>query len=738
MLVKSVEELERLLQPIFNGEVSVAGFDTETTEVPDDRFTPFGTDVRMAGFSMSWGHGDTAVDFYVAVRHAPYDWRRPARLIPAEWVERLTRDEGVALDGTWALGYGHKTALSWDPNLPLEPVLALLRRAFATPGIQWRAHNWPFDAKIVMVDGVPLPDDMMDTQIHSVLTDERRLDEWDEEAKRWKHKGHGLKFLGEFLLGREAVEKTLLDDARKVLECNSWAHLPLRTIVAPYAWQDTRLCIEVGDYFLDPVKTPLSADPAIQELIREHHVEMRHLIAMEARGIKIDVAECARRAAEREKLLPQIQQRVNEMPLKLTLNLASPTEVGAALYGPLGFPKYRGKEDTRKATLKQVRALVLGGAPTAIPQEQALAVLDALLEYRAAAKELQAFYLPLVEFADGESTIYTVLNALRAKTTRMSASKPNVQQAQKLKKGKPPETSVRSVFKPRDGHVLLAPDFSQQELRVAGHFALAVPRDFRYLFSWRCTLKKRGDCKGRGAHGDGVIHTGTRGLSTATAPEEMKLVNGFLSGDRSFDPHQIMADAAGVDRDEGKTADFALIYGAYIYKLAETLNCSFDKAKLLYESFWDQAFPELAHVKTFIGERLRCAGPEGYYSHQTSIRTLHGGRIFVGSSHEGFNYIVQRSCREILLKAINRTAALIAAERAPYHMVFPVHDQLILEAPADSLDQRLVTAICREMVEAGSASKIPMVVEGSVCRDNWAETEKLPGWGWCGVTNSAV
>jgi len=719
MLIKSVDELVGILEPVLRGDVGEAGFDTETTEVPDDRFTPYGTDVRMAGFSMSWG-ADT--DFYAAVRHAPYDWRRPARLIPEEWLHRLMTQEGVRLDGTWQE--------NWNPNLPLDEVRDVIKLAFAVRGVNWIAHNWPFDAKIVMVESIELPEFIEDTQIDSVFTDKRPLDEWDDEKKRFTHQGHGLKLLCELYLGRDPVEKTLLDEARKVLECNSWAHLPLRTIVAPYAWQDTRLAVDLAAHMRT---RDLWQDPAIQALIRQHHEEIRYQVQMESTGIKVDVDECRARAAEREERLPQIQASVAELPLepRLAMNLASPTEVAAQLYGPLAFPKYRGKEDTEKATLKQVRAIVAAGTPTALPQEAALALIDLILEYRKVQKQLTAFYRPLVEFADGENTIFTVLNALRAATTRYSASKPNVQQMEKPKKGKERD-SVRYVFKPRDGHVLITPDYSQQELRVAGHFALAVPRDFRYLFTWQCTLKKRGDCKGDGPHGEGVVHVGRRGLSTATAPEEMKLVQGFMSGDRSFDPHQIMADEANVDRDTGKTADFALIYGAFIWKLMETLNCTYEEAKRIYDTFWQNAFPELNHVKLFIGERLRRHGIKTVYSHQESIRTLHGGRIHLAGAHKGFNYIVQRSCREILLKAILGVGAVI--KPTPYRMLFPVHDELVIEAPRDSLDQGVVHGICKAMVMAGAASRVPMVVEPNVCYNSWAEKEALPlEWGYNGV-----
>ena len=49
-VVETFDELRDLLRPILEGRIERFAFDTETTEVLDERFTAWGTQTRMAGF----------------------------------------------------------------------------------------------------------------------------------------------------------------------------------------------------------------------------------------------------------------------------------------------------------------------------------------------------------------------------------------------------------------------------------------------------------------------------------------------------------------------------------------------------------------------------------------------------------------------------------------------------------------------------------------------------------------
>jgi DNA polymerase I-like protein with 3'-5' exonuclease and polymerase domains len=484
-------------------------------------------------------------------------------------------------------------------------------------------------------------------------------------------------------------------------------------------------------------------DPRVQELIRKHTWEIRRANDMERRGIGIDQEGAKREAAAAEDKVGVLLKQANDIA-GVALPINNGDELANILYGTLGLPQYRDLRNTRKATLKQVRQRLAkdpGGSTSAgMLHMNAMELLDLIVDYRKAEKELTSFYRPLTYFGD-EGRIHTILRPLQAKTTRYSASKPNMQQM-------PRKGEVRKLFRPKPGHVFLLFDYSQQELRVGAHYAQAIPEAFEWRFTWRCTLAKRGDCKGKAPHGPKddiaackkVTHFGFRNM-WSRQKGSMGLVDGFLSGDRDFDPHQTMIDTCAgrgieIDRGTAKAGNFSMLYGAGPYKVSEILDCALDFAKDLHKTFWEHAYPELGRVKDFIDERLRRAGPRLTWSHEDFIRTLHGGRIHLDDGYYGLNYIIQRSCREILLNAILDTATYLEAAKVPYVQILPVHDELILEAPEDEVDENVVRSIARIMVEAGALSAIPMVVEPAIAEVSWGEKSALPlSWGFNGVTD---
>jgi DNA polymerase I-like protein with 3'-5' exonuclease and polymerase domains len=366
-------------------------------------------------------------------------------------------------------------------------------------------------------------------------------------------------------------------------------------------------------------------------------------------------------------------------------------------------------------------------------------VLDGIRAYRDAYKEVTAFYEPMT-FYSVEGVIHPVIRAVGTGTFRMAVEKPNLQQAKK--KG-----PVRRLFKPAPGRGFLFLDYSSNQMRIAAHYARAIPESFQYAFTWACTLAKRGDCKGRAPHGPPndpeacrkVIHTGRR-MEWSTAPERMPLYEGFLSGDPDFDPHQRSVEVCngyyglGLSRDECKTGNFACLFGAWYPKLADTLDCTDEVAKRFHTYFWQEAYGELGRVKDFIAERLRTAGRPSAWSGQPFIRTMHGGRLYLRSGHKAMNYLIQRSEREIVLQGVLAVAEYLEQERIPYRFVLVVHDEVILDFPLDSLDQGVVRNIATLLVRAGKASLVPMVVEPEVAYKSWGEKEPLPRhWGCDGV-----
>lgn len=742
-LIERPDELRELLRPVLDGEVSEFAFDTETTEIVDDYFTTYGTDVKMAGFSISFDRPDgSEVDLYVPVRHQPYDWRRRPDLIAGDlendgpgWLRRLTEIEGVTppCEGS---GYPGGEWAELSPNLHPADVFPILGEALWTGAIVF-AHNAHFDARILERDGLLIPwERLLCTQAASIYTDPRPLDLYDEDANEYVHGGHALKHLGEVWLGVPADAQALLQQAKQALGVGSarledYSMLPLRTAIAPYAAMDTRLTLKLAHHIRQREAWKL---PAVQALLEEHRRELPIIMAMEREGLHVNRELASARAEEKRAERSELIQKMKKLAGR-DVPVDSPTRLREVLYGDLGIPRFRGNDDTRDATLKHLRTKLVADGEADWKAE----LLDAIRDYRSVSKEISSFYDPL---AKGGDVIHPIIRQLGARTLRQTASKPNAHQMKKPKKGSDPTTSVRHLIRPSEGSVFVCADYSAQEMRGAAHYTVAIPEAFPYRFTWRCTLQRRGDCKGKPPHGPKEIHVGWR-ETIDEAPSAFYLHDGFLNEGTSFDPHQKMVEMVArenydLDRDKCKTGDFAILYGCGGPKLADTLNIPISTAYKLIRLFWDRAYPELNRVKTFISERLRKIGPETKWSHQDYISTMHGAPIYLSDGYKGLNYVVQRSCREILLKATIACQQYIDENGLAddYRIALTVHDEIIFEIREAHLDQVHVRALCRRMVEAGAKSRVPMVVEPKLARVSWATKEALPAeWGWNGVTD---
>jgi DNA polymerase I-like protein with 3'-5' exonuclease and polymerase domains len=725
-LVGNLEELEELLHPILDGQVAWAAIDTETTLVEDERFTPYGTGTRVAGFSVSYDYSPKltravkSVDFYAPLRHVPYDWRRPPEVLAKkdpEWFKILTEEEGVDPAGGWK-------APEWDPNLIFKDAIALLQAALAAGQTRWVAHNWGFDGPMLSVDGLKIPwGRIEESQFLSQFTDDRPLDAWDEERNRYVV-SHRLKDLGEDILGVPADAQARLQVAQQVLgkgqaKLQDFSMLPLRTALSIYACMDTRLTLRLLHHCRGR-KT--WEDPRIQERYRQEVALIPHIKALQELGVEIR-PELARELAEKAEIeLSEITRKTNEVAGRV-LNFGCSEVLSQQLYGELQMPVYRDNTDTQKATLKMVQKRCMDPASYhgKLAPSVARDVLQGILDYRAKEKELTAFFRPLSVYgADG--TIHTLIRQMAAATTRMSSAKPNLQQAKK--KGE-----VRRVFKPRDGKLFGFLDYDQVEMRLAAHYAKMMPESFRSVFTWSCTMAKRGSCKGRGTHGPKddaeacrkVIHTG-RFPSWQYRPAKLHLYEGFMT-DPTFDPHQRMADVAGVERDVAKTSNFALLYGAGYNKLAETLDCTRERAKELFHFFWDDAYPELNYVRGFIDERLRRVGARTKFSHSDFITTLKGGRIHLDSGYKGFNYVVQRSAREVFGDGFLEVC-LLCEGLDGYDVVMPTHDEVTLEIERSEYDVGVLRQVAQLMRDAGSDCSVPLTVGCEVSDQNWHKDDR--------------
>ena len=106
-----------------------------------------------------------------------------------------------------------------------------------------------------------------------------------------------------------------------------------------------------------------------------------------------------------------------------------------------------------------------------------------------------------------------------------------------------------------------------------------------------------------------------------------------LLAEKPNDLHTINGIKLGISRTDAKSFGYAILYGAFINKLAAMLNKSFDETKILYEEFWNSV-PALKALKEDLTK-------EWIRNDKKYITGIDGRRIYTRSEHSLLNYLFQ-------------------------------------------------------------------------------------------------
>ena len=234
-------------------------------------------------------------------------------------------------------------------------------------------------------------------------------------------------------------------------------------------------------------------------------------------------------------------------------NINSPRQLAEILFHKLGLPAAR-------------RTKITKGYSTSLDILEELAAVHPLarhvLDYRQMAKLKSTYADALPQLIDpATGRIHTSYNQTVASTGRLSSSDPNLQN---IPARGPWGARFRRAFIPDKGHLLLAADYSQIELRVLAHLS-----------------------------------------------QDPKLIATFLE-DR--DVHEetarlVFGDSAGEEtRRRAKIINFSIVYGTSAFSLAKELGTSAAEA----QKFIDRYFGELPGVKAYLDRVVEEARERGY------------------------------------------------------------------------------------------------------------------------------
>jgi len=536
------------------------------------------------------------------------------------------------------------------PQLDRDTVLAKLRPLLESEQHAKLGHHLKYDAHVLANHGITLRGMRYDSMLESYV--------WNSVATRHDMDSAALRYLGITTISYEDV-------AGKGAKQIPFAQVSLEQ-AGEYAAEDADITMRLHRALWPAIER----EPLLKKLYEEFEQPLVPVLQrMEHRGVLIDremlrvqSSELARRAEE----------------LKLAAHTAAGTDFN------LDSPKQLQQILFEKMQIPVLRKTPTGQPSTAEDVLEELADSHALprliLDYRSIAK-LRSTYtekLPLQVNAD-TGRVHTSYHQAVAQTGRLSSTDPNLQN---IPIRTPEGRRIRQAFIAPAGHVLLAADYSQIELRIMAHLS--------------------DDAGLRGAF------AADRDVHQATAAEVFGVTLDAVSAEQ---------------RRSAKAINFGLIYGMSAFGLARQLGIERGAA----QRYVDLYFERYPGVKAYMDRTREQARETGY------VETVFGRRLYLPDIRSRNRALQQYAERSAINAPMQGTAAdliklaMIAVDAwcnqeggDDARLIMQVHDELVLEVRAEAV-HRVTEAIRQSMVDAGrGALRVPLKVDVGTGK-NWDE-----------------
>jgi DNA polymerase I len=534
------------------------------------------------------------------------------------------------------------------PNLPSlhEPAMKPLLEVLEDESVEKIGQNLKYDLLVLRRAGIALRGVAVDTMIASYLIDPGRRE-------------HGLDALALQYLDHTTI--TYADVTGKGKN-----QIPFSEVVPEaardYACEDADLALQLAERFLPELERL-----KLMQLYREIEMPLVKVLAdMEWEGIRIDERFFD---ALRTRLVGKLRELEAEIyeAAGTEFNIGSNPQLREILFERLGLPVLKRTKTGPSTDASVLEALAAQG--------HTLPML--LMEYRQYDKLRSTYVEALPRLVNPETgRLHTSFNQTVTATGRLSSSDPNLQNIPiRTELG----AEIRRGFVPAEGHVFLAADYSQIELRILAHYS----EDPAFVEAFRAGLD---------------IHRQTAALIFGVEPDEVT--------------RQM--------RDRAKTVNFAVIYGIGPFSLAQQLAVSNAEAK----EFIDRYFERFPGVRRYLDEQIVKARELGY------VETLTGRRRYIPEiASKNFNIRsfgeraatnapIQGSSADLIKVAMIDIHRALRQEGAGGRMLLQVHDELLFEVPRAELDATRELAVSR--MEGAAQLNVPLVVETGV-GENWME-----------------
>jgi len=517
-------------------------------------------------------------------------------------------------------------------------VLAALKPILDDPERGKVGHQIKYDAHVLANHDIVLNGMRFDTMLESYV--------WNSVGSKHEIGAVALGYLG---MSTSALEDIAGKGAKQLsfnqVDVGRAAHFAAQDV-------DVTLCLH------KELWSKLQTMPPLQQLYSEIEQPLVPVLQrMEHRGVLVD----------RKLLRQQSQEIATQLQALLTqahkeagteFNIESPKQLQQILFEKLQIPVTRKTPTGQPSTAEDVLEELADNY--ALPK--------IVLEYRALSK-LKSTYTDKLPEQINERTgrIHTSYQQAVAATGRLSSADPNLQNIPiRRAEGR----RIRQAFIAPPGHVLMAADYSQIELRIMAH--LSADEGLLSAFAE------------------------DRDVHQATASEVFEVPLEKVTADQ---------------RRLAKTINFGLIYGMSPFGLARNLGIDRRSASQYVERYF-QRYPG---VRRFMDETRNNARELGY------VETVYGRRLYLPdirsrnkqtqqyAERAAINAPMQGTAADIIKRAMISVDAWCTREDMPARLIMQVHDELVLEVREDAI--AAVSAGVREHMARAADLKVPLRVD---------------------------
>jgi DNA polymerase I len=379
---------------------------------------------------------------------------------------------------------------------------------------------------------------------------------------------------------------------------------------------------------------------------------------MEIAGIRIDAGELARIGADFTEKLALYEKQIHELAGR-PFNVGSPKQLGEILFDEMKLPggkrsKLTGAWGTDASVLEELA-------------QQQIPLARRVLDWRQIQKLKSTYVDALAQRLDANSRVHTDFAMAVTSTGRLSSTEPNLQNIPvRTEEGQ----RIRRAFVADPGHVLMAADYSQIELRILAHVA-DVP-----------ALKE-------------AFATG-QDIHSRTASDIFRIP-----------PDKVDKEA----RRRAKTINFGIIYGMSAFGLAARLGIGPGEARGIIDAYFAQ-YPGIRNCMEKLKEDARTTG---------YVLTPFGRKLWIadiaskdpvrrgGAERAAINAPFQGGAAEVIKRAMVRLPLALREANLSARMLLQVHDELVFEVPDAEIEA--TAALVRRIMENVADLAVPLAVE---------------------------